>query len=101
MKKYNFDVPLLDLDGNPILNSPTIGKILASFIIGAEANSKSMKWMDWARSAHKHGVLVLDDSDADELKDWVSTNNSKMTHLVVAEMLQIFKNGVEFIPDNK
>jgi len=97
MKTYNFDKPLLDLDEKPVENT-NLGKLLAGRIATSEANTRSIKWVDWAKSLHRTGLVMLDDTDALEFKAWIGGEKTGMTMLLVSALLMVFNEGVDFVP---
>jgi hypothetical protein len=60
--KIDLNTPVLDLDGNPIPNGGTLGKLLAQQISSVDL-SPAIKWLDWAMTLWKEQPLLMDDTD--------------------------------------
>jgi hypothetical protein len=72
MAKYNFNIPVLDLDDQPLKDEKgeelSLGKILAKALYGQHKFQDPLKLMEsWARPLYKGQEIELDTSDKDLL----------------------------------
>jgi hypothetical protein len=75
--KVDFNVPLLDLDGNTINDNGTIllaSKIMANHLMGQKSGD-ALKLFSWAQKIYKNEVLELDPSDFKTLKKIVDDSD--------------------------
>lgn len=91
----DFNKPLLDLDGNAVLNGQEqqmLGKVLAMALISTNKGN-AVKMLDWAMNIHKGKSITLDKSDKNTLEEFVKDN----------EMLTVLSKGqiLEVIHDTK
>lgn len=70
--QINFNVPFLDLDGNPALGdrSTTQGRVLSQ-VLASQPRGDAIKLMEWAMSCHQGKSLTLDIADFDTLREIV------------------------------
>ena len=93
-KKYNFNIPVLALDGSHLVDGVkelTLGAILAP-VIAQQTKGDALKLFSWAMSIYKNEDLILDKSDQNTLKDFINSNEN-MTILVKAQLLEILNNN--------
>jgi len=96
MNQYNFNKPLLDLEGNPLKDANgeiNMGKALAQHLAQL-SKGNAVKIFDWAITLNKKGVLTLDRTDARDLRRTID-NMDSITVLFKAQLLEVFEKVSE------
>ncbi|WP_377022395.1 hypothetical protein [Mucilaginibacter angelicae] len=90
-KTFNFNIPLLGLDGVPFVNPDstptTLGAQLAPKIASA-TQGDALKLLNWAITIYNNKDLTLDLSDELTLKDFIK--NSDLPVIVKGQLLKVF-----------
>ena len=84
--KLNFNVPIFDLDGNPIPDT-NAGKLLANTLV-YQPEGEIIKLFDWALILNKGEILDLDRADRKYMTDFIK-NSRTLTLLAKKQMLDI------------
>ena len=91
---YNFNVLLLDLQGNPIKDAEgttiTIGKLLANTLVN-QTKGDAIKYLDWALKMFNDKPLDLSKSEVKELREFVETSET-ITVLAKAQILNLISS---------
>lgn len=88
-KTLNFDTAIISLEGTE--SKETIGKILAS-VLAAQSKGDPLKFMSWAMDLYHGKDIVLDPTDLETLKIFV-TGNEQMTNLLKYQILNILTSS--------
>jgi hypothetical protein len=88
--KIDLQKPLLELDGSDSKGDP-LAKWLAN-MLKVSRTGDAIKYLDWAIELTKSGVLELDDSDYDALKQFIK-EDSTVVNLVKGQLLREFLNA--------
>lgn len=95
--KVSFDSPLVNLNGEPVLgenDKPAfIGRFLANALMN-HTKGDSIKFYDWAKQMYKGGVVDFDRADQDTIKKFIK-DSEQLTHLMKAQMLELFEKNSE------
>ena len=79
MTKFNFKLPFLGLDNQPVLdekNKEVIISELLKNLLTSNSTDNFMKHVLWALSLEKDGFIEVDDVDRDYIKDLIKSNRS-------------------------
>lgn len=86
--KVNFNVPVLNLDGNPIMEGSepaNLGRVLGNTLIMV-SQGDVLKFYGWAMKMNNKEVIDLDKADQETLRKFVDAN----TNLTILVKAQIF-----------
>lgn len=92
--KLNLNKPLLDLDGNAVVQGGEeviLGKFLAAALAAGKAD-EPIKFMDWAFKLHKEGEIEIDNADMDKMKSFVNEHQG-MTVIAKGSLLKCFSEA--------
>lgn len=92
-KKYDFKKPLLNPDGEPLKENNEdlmMNKTLSAFIMGSNVTEGTLKFFDWGLQLRKDGIIELDDTDRDMLKNFILTN-ARLSVLEKGRYAEVFK----------
>lgn len=95
MKKVNFNVPFLGLNGNPITDEKgqplMMGKFLANAIASSEAKDKPMERYELCHKLFSSdGEIEIKDSEKEYIK--AACEGSRMTVIIAAQILKVINN---------
>jgi hypothetical protein len=85
MKKLNLNFAINDLDGIELARA---NKLLAASLM-AEKNGDAVKYFDWAMTLNKEGIIEVDESDFNKIKEIVEKTEA-ITLIVKAQILKYF-----------
>jgi hypothetical protein len=85
MKKLNLNFAITDLDGNELAKA---NKLMAASLMG-EKNGDAVKYFDWAMTLNKSGIIEVDESDFNKIKEIVDKTEA-ITIIVKAQILKYF-----------
>jgi len=85
MKKLNLNFPITDLDG---LELAKANKLMAGALM-QEKNGDAVKYFDWAMTLNKEGVIEVDASDFNKIKE-IAEKSEAITIIVKAQLLKYF-----------
>ena len=96
--KINFNVDLVDLEGNKVQatdergtalpHNENLGKLLGQ-VLATETQGDPIKYFEWAQKMHNGKEIDLDTSDQKTLQDFIKTT-PKLTAIVKAQLLALF-----------
>lgn len=94
-KKYDFKKPLLNPDGEPLKENNEdlmMHKTLSAFIMGSTVTEGTLKFFDWGLQLRKDGILTLDETDRDLLKNFLLTH-PRLVVLEKGRYNEVLKKG--------
>lgn len=93
MTKINFKVPFMGLDGKPSANDENLSLILANFLASSDATgTQAIKFGDWAEKVYNEGVLEVDNTDKDVVKNFI-LEHKQMTAWLKKRLVDCFVEG--------
>lgn len=105
MKKYNFNKPLLNIDGSIAKEKGKVIKLseqLARYILGDTTRDLDiLKVKTWSDNLIKKGSLELDEADVETLRDYLEEReqNKTLTQIVDGVVTPYLSSEVEKIPN--
>jgi hypothetical protein len=91
MKKINFNVPVTNLDGKPMMDGKDqvkVSRLVANMLCAAKADKDAIRQLDMALKIYNStDVLELDDEDVEIVKKTV--RQSQATALVAGQILKL------------
>ena len=93
MNEYNFNIPMVGLDGQPMQISPSdsnhamLGVMLAPLIAQSQSDDPVKSW-GWAQSLYQGKSLQLDKSDVDKFKKTIR-DLKQATDMLKAQALEV------------
>ena len=88
--KLNLTKPPVDLD-DKIMEGKTLGQIVA-FQLASDNKNDPLKFLEWAQTLHKEGIVDLDSSDQKTFETFV-TKCDQMPNLFKGQVLQAMDNA--------
>ncbi len=88
--KVNFNVPILNLDGNALMDGPepaNLGRVLGNTLV-AVTQGDVLKFYGWAMKMNNKEDVDLDKSDQKILRDFVESSTT-LTILTKAQILNL------------
>ena len=89
-KIINLNIPLKNLDGEPVEGVKTLGRILANHLV-AGSKGDPLKFFDWAMRLNKGETIEIDRADYERLKEFV-TNCDTLNILAKGQILPLLEN---------
>ncbi len=89
MNTLDFNVPLVDVNGEPSKDGRTLAQTLSE-IIAMETEGKTLKLYGWHKTLQVGSPLELDESDTKDLEKLI-TEHPKVFVFVKGQLLEIFK----------
>lgn len=86
MKTLNLTAQINGLDGQPMKESPTLGKVLGSALVSG-SKGDPIKYLDWALKLYNEGKIEVDDADFEAIKEFIK-NNDGLTILAKGQLLK-------------
>lgn len=82
---FSLDKQVCDLDGKPLDQGTTAGKLLASQLV-LSSKGDVLKYWDWAQALHNGKEVTVDESDYEKLVAFVN-EHATMTILAKQQIL--------------
>jgi hypothetical protein len=92
MKKLDFNWLIKDIEGNEIKEakaSDLLGQMLLQ-----QKQFDAIKLFDWAVTLKKTGIIEVDNSDFDKIKEFIKSDEQYLAVITKAQLLK-FVNGVD------
>lgn len=88
----NLNKPILSLAGKPLEGDPTLGRLLATYLVTLPNHPENRcKYFEWAMALHKGETLTLDTTDFERLKTLI-TNATELSILAANQLLTELKS---------
>ena len=88
MNTINFNLPLIDVEGNPVPNR-TLAATLSE-IIATQTEGKTLKLYGWHKTLQVGDSLIIDDSDKADLVKLIDEHKT-MFVFVKGQLLDVIK----------
>ena len=88
--KYNFNIPFVDLDGNPTEGSQ--GKTLANVMANGSSNTDPLKFWEFAVLLNRGEAIELDTQDKEKVESFIK-NATKLTNGAKAQLLLVLSQS--------
>jgi hypothetical protein len=94
MAKFNFNKPILKLDGQPFVNPSTneemnLSEEVGSLLARQRKSDDPLKLYIWATKLHQKDEIELDKSDIEKVKKIIKSDELTSA-LIQAQMLEVF-----------
>jgi hypothetical protein len=86
---FDFNKPLLDLDGNPV--GENLGKLLATALVSANTGDP-LQCLTWSLDLYKFKPIELSNADLEFVKALIS-NTQVLTNLTKGQLIQIINES--------
>lgn len=95
--KINFATPFLDLEDNEVVENGatlTLNKVIAPVMASQNEGVDVMKFYDWSRGIYKGGVIELDRTDLEIIKNFIK-DSKQLSVLAKGRLLEALTAPVE------
>ena len=99
MRILNFNRDMTHLNGQTVYEpgtetAVTINRVLANILSGITKGIEPAKAMDWAYKLYNDGIIKVDRSDFNKIKELIS-KNELLSNLQTVQLLNVFEDFTE------